>query len=124
MPTRKVRHPLSQRLLSRLLMFAYSAPTASDPPRNTFFGWFRFLGMMASGLALFGGSIWWIADGSYKDSYHESHGHGIFGIQNPLFLGGIGLFGILYAWTLRPWEAQKQKNAAKEQSAPRRETLQ
>jgi hypothetical protein len=117
-PDPRVRRSLSQRLLSRWLIFAYSAPETVDPPRNTFLRWFRFIGILAGSLALLGGSIWWIAAGSYTDSYHQWHNEAIRGIQNPLYLGGFGVLGILYALTLRPWRAQKQKAANKQRVPP------
>jgi protein-S-isoprenylcysteine O-methyltransferase Ste14 len=104
------RQPISQRLLSLWVAFAYSVPDSSDPPRNTFLGWFRFLGMLLFGGALLGGSIWWIADGSYTDSSHKWHNEVVRGIQNPLYLGAIGLLALLYAFTLRPWKAPKPNN--------------
>jgi hypothetical protein len=122
-PERRIRQSFSQRLLYCWITFCVPPlPEMSDPPKNTFFGWFRFLGLLATSLGLLGGSIWWIADGSYADSYHIARGVVMEGIQNPLFLAGIGLFGILYALTIRPWKAKKLTGEGKEK-APRRETL-
>ena len=104
-PAPKVRLSLYQRVLIRVVRAFGHEPEIDDPPKNTFIGWFRFIGMLTSGLAMLGISIWWIASGEYTDANHTWHNQVTRGIQVPLYVGAIGLFGTFYALTIRPWKA-------------------